>query len=136
MKKLLLSLAVLLSAATLSAQVNFIDGDTNQLKKLAQSSGKLAFVDLYADWCPPCRTMQREVFSRKDVGDFMSENFISAKYNVDHAIGKSLSGDYQVSSIPTFLIFNPEGELVGRVVGGMDAEKFISNMKEILHKKR
>ncbi len=135
MKKLImLAVTTLLCASSVMAQVNFVNGDTDALKALSQKSGKLVFIDLYADWCPPCRTMSREVFTRKDVGDFMSENFIAAKYNVDEELGKTLSREYSVSSIPTFLVFNGEGELVGRMVGGMSYDEFINNMKEMLTK--
>ncbi len=130
----MLAVTTLLCASSVMAQVNFVNGDTDALKALSQKSGKLVFIDLYADWCPPCRTMSREVFTRKDVGDFMSENFVAAKYNVDEEIGKALSREYSVSSIPTFLVFNGEGELVGRMVGGMSYDEFINNMKEMLAK--
>lgn len=123
---------MLLCVATTTAQVKFVEGDTNVLKELSHKSGKLVFIDLYADWCPPCVAMNRNVFSREDVGKFMGEHFIAAKYNVDHQTGKALSRDYQVSSIPTYLVFNSEGELVGRMSGGMSSEEFIENMKKMI----
>lgn len=134
-RKITITLALILAVATLplSAQVKFHTGAVDELYSNLDNE-KLIFMDLYASWCPPCKMMERDVFSREDVGKFMSENFLSAKYNVDEAIGKELSRTYSVSSIPTYLIFNPEGELVGRMSGSMPAEKFISAMQEILDK--
>ncbi|MFI3303127.1 MAG: thioredoxin family protein [Rikenellaceae bacterium] len=131
-KKLTTTLALLLAVGTLSAQVDFHAGSTTELYKRAKSAEKLIFMDLYATWCPPCKMMERDVFSREDVGNFMNENFINAKYNIDEEVGKQFANQYEVRSIPTYLIFDESGKLVGRMMGGMKPEEFISNMKKIL----
>lgn len=70
---------------------------------MAVKTGKLVFIDLYATWCPPCRMMEREVFSRKDVGDFMERHFVAAKYDVDKTTGKELLKRYGSGAIPLYL---------------------------------
>ena len=107
MKRILLILAALaLGATTVQAQVRFETGSTDSVRKKALESGKLVFIDLYATWCGPCRTMERDVFSRRDVGEFMERWFVAAKYDVDRSTGKALSQQYGVRSIPTYLIFD------------------------------
>ncbi len=121
------------ASTPLAAQVKFHTGETSELYKLAHADeSKLIFVDLYASWCPPCKMMERNVFSREDVGEFMSKNFISAKYSVDDKIGGEFSRTYGVQSIPTYLIFNSKGELKGRMTGGMTYTEFVDNMKKII----
>ncbi|MFI3258833.1 MAG: thioredoxin family protein [Rikenellaceae bacterium] len=137
LKKITLSLALIVACATSSqllAQITFHEGGTTALYEKAESEKKLIFIDLYASWCPPCKAMERDVFSRKDVGEFMSKSFVCAKYSVDESIGKSLANQYGVSSIPTYLIFNTDGDLVGRKMGSMSAEDFIKEMQAAIER--
>ena len=83
MKKLIFILTLALCAGAVQAQVKFETKSTDAVREMAVKQGKLVFIDLYADWCPPCRMMEREVFSRKDVGEFMDQRFVAAKYNTD-----------------------------------------------------
>ncbi|MFI3328139.1 MAG: thioredoxin family protein [Rikenellaceae bacterium] len=129
---LLLVAAIAANTTAATAQVKFHTGDTSTLYKESRAGDKLIFIDLYASWCPPCKAMDRDVFSRKDVGDFMSKNFISAKYSVDEGIGAEFSRSYNVRSIPTYLIFNSEGVLVAQMAGAMSHTEFITNMTSII----
>jgi len=69
MKKLIFVLLLALGAGAAQGQVKFETKSTDAVREMAIKSGKLVFIDLYASWCPPCRMMEREVFSRKDVGE-------------------------------------------------------------------
>ena len=90
---------------------------------MAVKTGKLVFIDLYATWCPPCRMMEREVFSRKDVGDFMEQHFVAAKYDVDKTTGKELLKRYGSGAIPLYLVFDTQGELLGRIQGAAEGRR-------------
>ncbi|MFI3306053.1 MAG: thioredoxin family protein [Rikenellaceae bacterium] len=133
-KRIAATLALLFAVGTLSAQIDFHTGSTTELYKRAKGEDKLIFMDLYATWCPPCKAMERDVFSRKDVGDFMNEKFVNVKYNIDESIGKEFANQYQVTSIPTYLIFTGDGKLVGRMTGGMTSDTFLFRMHEFLSK--
>lgn len=132
MKRLFLFLLLTLGTAAAQAQVKFETKTTDAVREMAVRSGKLVFIDLYADWCPPCRMMEREVFSRKDVGEFMERYFVAAKYNTDKTTGRELLKRYGSGSIPLYLIFDTEGELLGRIQGAADAGTFLDNLRQIL----
>ena len=117
MKKLIFILMLALAAGAAQAQVKFETKSTDAVREMAVKTGKLVFIDLYATWCPPCRTMEREVFSRKDVGDFMERHFVAAKYDVDKTTGKELLKRYGSGAIPLYLVFDTQGELLGRIQG-------------------
>ncbi len=131
-RKIIFSIAMMLLVGGVSAQVKFQDVSPEELLKMAEKVDKLVFVDIYADWCPPCRAMERDVFSRKDVAEFMDARFVSAKYNMDKDTGKELAGRYNVRSIPTYLIFNSKGDFLGRLQGMMPADDFMENINQAL----
>lgn len=132
MKKLILLLVLSVSSFALSAQVKFQEGTLRSLTEKASSENKLIFVDCYAVWCGPCKFMDSNVFSRKDVGDFMNNNFINAKFDMEKGEGLSIAKKYSVSSYPTFLILNKRGEEVGKLVGSSDGPEFINRIQDAL----
>ena len=133
MKRILLILAALaLGATTVQAQVRFETGSTDSVRKKALESGKLVFIDLYATWCGPCRTMERDVFSRRDVGEFMERWFVAAKYDVDKTTGKELLKRHGSGAIPLYLVFDTQGELLGRIQGAAKPDKFMADLQTIL----
>lgn len=132
MKKWILILAVTLAAGAAQAQVKFETGTTDAVREMAVKQGKLVFIDLYASWCPPCKMMERLVFSRKDVGDFMDQRFVAAKYDTDKPTGKELLSRYGNGAIPLYLIFDTKGELLGRIQGASSADEFMESIRKIL----
>ncbi len=72
--------------------------------------------------------MEREVFSRKDVGEFMDQRFVAAKYNTDKPTGRELMKNY--------LVFDTQGELLGRITGAADAETFMDNLRTIIARQK
>ena len=133
---LLALLALLLTAAPAAAQVHFETGSTDAVRKLAQEQHKLVFIDLYANWCPPCRAMERQVFSKPEVGDFMAQHFVAAKYNVDQTTGRQLLDRFGHGAIPLYLVFDVTGTLWGTISGASPADTFVANLQSILDRYR
>src|SRR5688572_25831264 len=50
-----------------------------QVRENAKRENKYIFVDCYTTWCAPCKKMDKDVFSNKDVGEFINEKFIAVK---------------------------------------------------------
>ena len=133
MKKILFTLLLVLGiSAAADAQVRFLDSSTDAVRKEAIAQDKLVFIDLYATWCGPCKAMERDVFSKKEVGDFMDEYFVAAKYDIDKPTGTALAGKHGIRSIPACLVFNTEGDLLGKITGSMPAEEFTAALRKII----
>ncbi|MBS0615093.1 MAG: thioredoxin [Verrucomicrobia bacterium] len=79
-------------------------------------------VDFYADWCGPCRMMTPIL---EQLSQEMKDVTIG-KIDVDHA--QRIASSYQVTSIPTLILFK-NGKEMGRVVGLRDA----AALKEFIH---
>lgn len=135
-KSMLLFLLLACAGTAAQAQVRFETKSADAVREIAVKQGKPVFIDLYATWCPPCRLMEREVFSRKDVGEFMEKRFVAAKYDVDKTTGRELMQRYGTGAIPLYLVFDTDGELLGRIEGASEAETFMDNLRTILSRQR
>lgn len=118
--------------------INFVEDLTwNQIKQKAGKENKYIFVDCYTTWCGPCKRMDKEVFQNDSVGRFMNEKFISVKIQMDstakdgpdiqkmYADARYFASNYNITVYPTFLFFNPNGDLVYKDVGFRIALEFV-----------
>ena len=64
----------------------------------------------------------------------MEERFVAARYNVNNPIGYKLMERYGSESVPLYLVFSPEGELLGRITGASSAEELMANLQRILNR--
>ena len=121
-----LLIALQLLALGGSAQgIQFAEGKWADLLAQAKTSGKLIFVDAYAEWCGPCKMMDRKIFTDARVGEYYNANFINAQIDMEKGEGPDLSTRYGVRAYPTFLFVNGEGELVHQGLGYQPVEKFL-----------
>ncbi|GAB5557568.1 MAG: hypothetical protein SchgKO_17810 [Schleiferiaceae bacterium] len=119
--------------SAVSAGISFESGSWSDVLQKAKAEDKLIFVDAYATWCGPCKTMSREVFTDEEVGAYFSENFVNYKYDMEKGEGIDFSEKYEVTAYPTLLLINSDGEVVSRKVGAMEAPSFLIWGKETLH---
>jgi thioredoxin-related protein len=102
------------------------DATWQQIIDKAKKENKFIFLDAYASWCGPCKWMAKEVFPKPEVGAAINPYYISAKIDMEKGEGLELAKKYNVRNYPTYLFFNPNGELVHRGLGSMPAEDFIA----------
>lgn len=100
-----------------------------QILAKAKKENKYIFVDCYATWCVPCKKMDEEVYSQKALGEWINQEFISVKVQMDtgkndaesiktwYPDAHQLMIENQVYSFPSFLFFSPDGKLVHKESG-------------------
>ncbi|MBF8249206.1 MAG: putative thioredoxin [Bacteroidetes bacterium] len=92
----------------------------------ARESNKPVFLDIYAEWCPPCKQMERFVFPDDSVQDLLTRKFTLAKVNLDDPVwGDSVKKRFQVRAIPTYIVLAPNGREIKRHVGFFEKSAFI-----------
>jgi thiol-disulfide isomerase/thioredoxin len=114
----------------------------SDIKAKAKKENKYIFVDAYTTWCGPCKMMAAKIFPQKKVGDFYNRHYINVKFQLDkteqdnetvkkqYTDAAFIEKEYKVNVYPTYLLFNPQGELVHRAIGSSDAETFIQKGRD------
>lgn len=103
--------------------------------------GKPVLVDVYTDWCGWCKRMDRDVYARADVSQYLNDNFVSIKLNAESnqtamLDGKSLSAralaaKFGVSGYPTTIFMRGDGEHLVNVPGYLPADRFLLLLRYI-----
>jgi len=89
-------------------------------------SAHVAVVDLWAEWCGPCRSMLPIV---DKIGEAFEGKALIGKVNADEE--PDIPAEYGVRSIPTFLFFK-DGELADKHVGIMSESDFKAKIENLL----
>lgn len=137
---LLTVLCVCSVAGSVNAQekggIYFETGDWMTVIARAKAAQKPIFVDVYTDWCAPCKKLEKDIFTQPEVANFFNQNFINFKINAEKDEGVEFSGTFEVDAYPCMLFFDSNGNLVHRTTGYFDAQAFIENGKNALNPER
>ena len=79
-------------------------------------------LDIYADWCPPCRRIAPLI---EQLAVELEGRALVAKLDSD--AHPNLIAKLGINSLPTFLVFN-EGAKVHRMVGVQSREKLLASL--------
>ncbi|WP_305070286.1 thioredoxin family protein [Flavobacterium lipolyticum] len=127
-----------ISLQTTSAQNQFIPDDMPYKTALnnAKAQGKPVFLMLYADWCPHCNLMKKEVFSDPAVIDFLKKNYVCVWKNIEKEEGTALKNKFNTKSLPSFLFIDPATEtLLYALKGELKKEVFMTEVNNALNPK-
>ena len=119
---------------------------TEALEK-AKTSKKLIFVDLYADWCVPCRIMDANTYSDPTVASLLNTQFISTKLDVDSQDTITCDGKrktvqrcyfdvWNLSVLPAFVLIAPKGLSIMTIKDSFTAEEMKYLLYQILEKEK
>lgn len=112
--------------------IHFFKGSWEEVLQESRKEGKPIFVDAYAVWCGPCRWMEKNVFTREDVGMFYNKHFVNYKFDMEKGEGPEFARKYRVTAYPTFLYLDQQGNVRYRILGGRAPEDFIQEGKKAL----
>jgi thioredoxin-related protein len=110
------------------------------LKRAAETQ-RPVLVDVYTDWCGWCKRMDRDVYSRPEVRDYLARHFVTVRLNAESAepasyegrqfTGRTLAMRFGISGYPTTIFLRPAGEHLVNVPGYVPADHFLMLLRYI-----
>ena len=131
MKKSPLSFVVLLAMAVSFSPV-FAgdladDASLSDILTSAKEQNKPVLLEFTgSDWCPPCKMMNKQVFSTEEFQKFSTEKLVFVKVDFPRNIkqtaevkarNQDLQEKFDVEGYPTVVLLSPEGKVLGQEVG-------------------
>ncbi|HEY9202042.1 MAG TPA: thioredoxin [Gammaproteobacteria bacterium] len=97
----------------MSEQIFVVNLDDFEEKVIQASQHKPILVDLWAEWCSPCRVIAPILVQ---LAEEMDGEIGIAKIEVDEGDNMKIAGRYQVKGFPTLILFQ-HGEELARFSG-------------------
>ena len=103
---------------------------------IASNSKKIIMIDFMAEWCPPCKKMDKETFSNINIINKSSE-FIPIRIDIEkhQNVAEEYNGNarkYGGVGIPNILFIDKEKKVFRHIVGFHDVDNLIEIMDSVL----
>jgi len=139
---LLSALLLIASASSLQAGPDNVTWTSwDEGLQQAQKLKRPVLVDVSTQWCGWCKRMHRDVYSRDDVRDYLSQKFVTVKLDAEASeaaryegrayTSRTLAGYFRITSYPTTLFLKSDGEHLVSVPGYIEPEKFLLLLRYI-----
>ena len=134
MKKLYITALIsLIFIISCKAKIDWEKDYDASLEK-SKAENKPILMDIYTDWCGACKEMDKTTFANKNVADYIT-NFVALKYNPEKSSnGNDILKKYSILGFPTMLFLNSDGFVIKRIVGYIESDELIEEMKGIREK--
>ncbi|MEZ4989791.1 MAG: thioredoxin family protein [Saprospiraceae bacterium] len=128
----LLFLCLLIRAYGLSAQATpgFLEMDLDEVRNKAGEKGMLYFAYFSADWCAPCQWMEEQTFRDSRLNEYIRDNYLPLKVDIDQRSSRLLQEQYQVKLLPSILLFSAQGQLLTRIETALSASDLLDILQE------
>ena len=98
-------------------------------------------VDVYTNWCGWCKRMDRDVYAKPEVSDYLNKHFVMVRLNAEGSeklnyagqtlTARALAGGFQVTGYPTTIFLKADGAHLVNVPGYIPADRFLKLVRYI-----
>lgn len=115
--------------------------------KRAIEQQRLVFVDLYADWCVPCRIMDKNVYTDPTVASLLNTRFLSVKLDADsqdsivcdgqkNTVQRCYFDVWELNALPALVLVAPNGMSILTVTQSMSPQEMQYLLYQFLAKEK
>ncbi|WP_424495224.1 thioredoxin family protein [Salinimicrobium sp. GXAS 041] len=72
---------IFMSGGVQAQKINWMS--MNEALEAQKKEPKKIFMDAYTTWCGPCKMLDKNTFSNKDVAEYVNENYYAVKFNAE-----------------------------------------------------
>ena len=157
--KYILILVILTSITSIAQEINWVSFE--EALELQKKNPKKIMMDVYTNWCGPCKMLDKNTFHNADVVKYVNENYYAVKFNAEGNdtvnfegktfTNKSYNPDLanrrngvhdltrylKVSAYPTIVFFDETGKVLSPIRGyqkPQQIELYLKLFKEDKHK--
>ena len=134
MKRIFYLLTVLLFPCWLNAQDLHFAASYDSAFIQAKEQGKMVLVYAYSP-CRMCDDMYAKVLTLPDISNFLNELFILVDMDTDERAGVLFKRKYNITTCPSFLLFDSKGVLQHKIVGVCPGEELLAKIANGLNLK-
>jgi len=107
----------------------------------AKAANRPVLVDVYTDWCGWCKRMDKDVYGRADVSQYLAAHFVTVRLNAESGEttlyqgrsrpARALASAFDVTGYPTTIFLASNGEHLTNVPGYVEADRFLLLLRYI-----
>jgi thioredoxin-related protein len=105
--------------------------DVATAQKKAKEKNQLIFVDLFADWCGWCHRFEQEVIPSQAFQNATDKMVLLRLNTEDGKDGTKFAREYNINSLPTFLVLNPDLVIAGMIKGYVPSAEFPKSLEDV-----
>ena len=105
--------------------IDFSDITYDLALEYAAEENKLVFVNFNAQEVIPCQVMASTTYQDKEVISVMNKFYINVNADVEQEIGGKWIDRFNIECLPTVMILDPNGKLIGINQGNLSKAAFI-----------
>ena len=117
-----------IGATTAKAQAKEWLNDFNTARRVAKEKGRPIVLDFGTVNCYWCKQLDVTTFRDPAVMKLLSDRFVAVK--IDASKDQALAQSLNVSAFPTIVFANPDGTVLGRHEGYVDAARFQQQLQK------
>lgn len=110
---------------TLQANIPFLQKDLTEVRQMAAQEGKLYFAHFSAEWCMVCDWMEENTFTDPTLEAFVQDNYLPVRINFDEVQNQRYNDQFQITVLPTILVFNSQGILLDKIQYSIEANELL-----------
>ncbi|MCB0443422.1 MAG: thioredoxin family protein [Flavobacterium sp.] len=152
MKKIFLLITFITVSFTQAQEIKWMSFD--DAMALQKKNPKPIFMDVYTDWCGPCKMLDKNTFQTKAFADYINANYYAVKFNGEgnttvNYKGKKYSNPgydanrkgrnsmheftefLKVEGYPSMYVMDKKGDVAKVIVGYYQADQLLAELKEV-----